>query len=188
MSACDLCGGAWTVARDPDAPLSQVLGHVVDLGPCPRCLSVPATQVWRDILDGSQFYPWETPEGNYAATGSAWWDPEEQVPLYLPMGLDLGMRFLAKHYGDEHDGPWSWWDPRIFDTEPEQWALTRPSEDEVFGVIFWDLDKNKLRPVAPRQQVVGVPALATIPADLPKRVRRIAAAAVCIRHALGMEA
>ena len=183
-STCDICDGRlmWT-----DAPTSH---PDPDWYPCPRCLSVPPTQGIRDVAHGSHFYPWEAPGGNYV-TGRAWWEPDEQVPLWLPMGLAIGLQFLAQHYGDKHRGPWCWWNRRRPMVQPNRydWALTRPGEHRTgFAVVVWDGHGERERHHSIR--LVVAPKLADLPDahGLPPQIRRTAAVSICIRHALGLGA
>ncbi len=172
-SPCDICDGRWMWT---DASTSH---PDPDWYPCPRCLSVPPAQEIRDVADESQFYPWETPGGNYT-TGSAWWEPDEQVPLWLPMGLDLGIRVLA----DQRLAPaigYRWYPRGIrgeFELCTDPWVGDWPGLPGL--LVFKPEDDGSGHPVVPALSVQSIPL------TLPARIRAAAAAAVCIRHALGL--
>ena len=158
---CSLCHGT----------LLRTIGqHDTDSVPCPECLSVPvdhALRVFAQEWLGDS--PWKS-----ARTLTGWHVPTEDgslmygVPLYLPAGMDLGVRWLA---------PTGALGVRWYvSISGVRWRL---SWRDGYGE-----DRSRLYgPVRVGTSLVShvhAPALATIPTDAPPRLRAARALKLCI--------
>lgn len=188
---CSLCGGTL-----------QVGPRIADqtVGPCVACLSVPIEgregmplrEFAREWLG---FDPWDGDLGDtpwsqeYVCPDGIATGRNDCLPLYLPAGFDLGVRWLASRYGMDTAAGAIWRPCRL--TVPAEVGV-RPEPAWALNHIDPNLadDWHKARRVfvnhpAPEnmaafQAWTHVPALASIPDDAPSFLRAARALKLCL--------
>ena len=169
MSAdpCELCHGRGSYVAGIVA-----VAMLVQMRPCPRCLSVPLTPaIYETAHAALGFDPWD---GVLANQGEEWWDGAVRVlPLWLPGGRHIAAAVIGWRFGYKFtSGTIVEFDAEAPATLFIQWAT--------------DEDENRLtfepEPVDPGYGPPDavVPALADIPDDLPMRTQ----IALALRHTL----
>ncbi len=157
---CGLCGETL-----------QVGPRIADqtVGPCPRCLSVLVDDALRAFArEWLGFNVWA-----YTGHAQPWYGSQSQgmaryvLPLYLPAGMDLGVRWLAHRLDGAGRGQWG----RLLD-RAHLWSLYGGHTGARDGFVFG--------PTVVGAPDIVVPALATIPADAPPRLRAARALALCL--------
>lgn len=173
---CGLCGGTLLVGP-------RIADQTV--GPCPRCLSLPVDgALMAFVREWLGFDLWDNPDG----VGP--WDSGDyngdRVPLYLPAGTDLGVRWLAKrNQFTDTDAPRFRWLRALLDG-PVMWSLSVWHDDpDRARCAFFAADGHKVvrQHAGERRPLVIVPGLATIPTDAPPRLRAARALKLCIEAA-----
>ena len=178
---CDLCKGTLIVPEQRPRP---VWGHGAGYAervrpyrpeqPCPACLSLPATDELR-VFAKEWMGEWPQPkawsryraatlfEGRRRDSG---FDPV--VPLYLPAGMDLGVRCLAHRLALDDSPVVPTTSPPWLRQGRAVWSIDVQSSTHPDG--FWFGSEDTGTPEDPSVDVV-VPALATIP-DSPYAAQR----------------
>lgn len=164
MGSCELCGGTLQRPHHPDAYKPD------EFSPCPRCLSVLATDEIRAVSDVDYWWVHECPyTGVFTVAHPEWQFCGVRIlPLYLGAGFDLGCRVLAARWGLP-DGPWTVW------LDSVNCLVFR----DRYGDQIWEASPV----VVPRGYMGGdvvIPALATIPNDAPPEIRAARALALAL--------
>lgn len=163
---CARCEGElFTIERS----LGRDNDEVIHESACRRCLSVPVDDVLRAFArEWLGDDPWKsarTLEGWHVPGRGDWSD--YGVPLYLPAGMDLGLRWLAHLVG-------------------LRCGLAAPGWEEADDMGTWELAGSpggiQFAPEADGMACV-VPVLDAIPADAPLRLRAARALKLCIEAA-----
>lgn len=166
VEGCSLCGGTlWWVLK-----LAGAL-------PCPACLSLPVNgKLLAFVREQSGFADLWDAADHFDKTGEPWvlWKEggnvgRRVIPLYVPTGMDLGLRWLAHRLQGEGRTEWGSMDRNV-------WALGIRGPRAEDGYWFGPEDTGTAED--PSVDMV-VPALATIP-DAPFRLRAARALKLCI--------